>query len=840
MYKGTGLQSTSPIKIFLLICLIIFSTEIVSAQSVYYVSSQGDDSKTGISESSAWRTIGKVNSVRFNPGDIVNFKSGQKFWDAVLDCKTGVTYTTYGGSAKAVIGDSVGTEISDATIQINNENVTIRNLKIYGYANAARVIVYTKGGLTIDNCEIIGGKNSHDFYAIGIKCNANDITKQVNITHNIIRDFYKGMYFNRPYNIDVSYNIIYNIFRWDGYQNIGGMAIQSSNNGLTDAFNCAYTFHIHHNEIYNFEHSALGTGSVSRVLIEYNYIHDNLDERLYMGGMKHGTVGKFYDNTDLTTGAVGTIFRYNYVYNLYRRGLAGYTYGRPTIANIKAGIPNVISSGGSNTMASYVTSEGGTFSGQPDAILSGLGYGNVWVHNNIFYKSDHQVLNRGYTKFDPSTGLGGSGNEGAFRTDLPAYFVNNTVLDYGDHNTGVTDQYGLIYGEVSNQAPTKVYNNIFDLENKSALTAGIYKEDQTSVDYNIYPQRTGVFINDVSDPPSNSNVATWWRHTTNLASGNGEKYLTSPDWIDTSSKIFITNIGPSGVYIPDVRIKTNGNAYNTGKVYDTIGDTYTDIYGTHQMGKDPTGRSFAYDILGNLRATNDIGAVGSGNDGGLKVILEAAFQNGQMETTLSASNLLPLNQPYSVSPWNVNDNSILNHVSPNYVDWILVQLKDNLTSTKYSKAAILTKYGTVINSDGTAFSFSNITSGQYYIVIRHRNHISIMSSTKIQINNNEVVKYDFTDSQSKAYGDNSMADLGNGKYGMIAGDDNADGIVNDTDFTLVSGNIFAYGYTQGDVDMNGVVNVLDYYFINKNMSKSSNSNLNISYLAPDSKIHSAK
>ena len=102
-----------------------------------------------------------------------------------------------------------------------------------------------------------------------------------------------------------------------------------------------------------------------------------------------------------------------------------------------------------------------------------------------------------------------------------------------------------------------------------------------------------------------------------------------------------------------------------------------------------------------------------------------------------------------------------------------------------------------------------------------------MSSVKVQINNNEEVKYDFTDSESRAYGENSMADLGNGKYAMIAGDANSDGVINDFDYSVVVNNIFSRSYAQGDLDMNGIVNVLDYYFINKNMSRSSNSYLNL-------------
>ncbi len=42
-----------------------------------------------------------------------------------------------------------------------------------------------------------------------------------------------------------------------------------------------------------------------------------------------------------------------------------------------------------------------------------------------------------------------------------------------------------------------------------------------------------------------------------------------------------------------------------------------------------------------------------------------------------------------------------------------------------------------------------------------------------------------------------MADLGNGKYGMIAGDANADGIINDLDFKTVAAILFSAGYTLG-------------------------------------------
>jgi hypothetical protein len=45
----------------------------------YFVSPKGNDSKSGTSTSQAWRTINKVNSKQFSPGDRIYFQGGQTF-----------------------------------------------------------------------------------------------------------------------------------------------------------------------------------------------------------------------------------------------------------------------------------------------------------------------------------------------------------------------------------------------------------------------------------------------------------------------------------------------------------------------------------------------------------------------------------------------------------------------------------------------------------------------------------------------------------------------------------------------------------------------------------------
>lgn len=80
------------------------------AQSVYYVSSTGNDTNTGKSISLPWKTIDKVNSMMssFVPGDSIVFKCGEVFRGELIITKSGTSnakiyFGSYGTGAKPVI-----------------------------------------------------------------------------------------------------------------------------------------------------------------------------------------------------------------------------------------------------------------------------------------------------------------------------------------------------------------------------------------------------------------------------------------------------------------------------------------------------------------------------------------------------------------------------------------------------------------------------------------------------------------------------------------------------------------------------------------------------------------
>lgn len=203
-----------------------------------------------------------------------------------------------------------------------------------------------------------------------------------------------------------------------------------------------------------------------------------------------------------------------------------------------------------------------------------------------------------------------------------------------------------------------------------------------------------------------------------------------------------------------------------------------------------------------------------------KVFMQGTYSDGQMNSTLNDLSQLPMQQPYNISPWNYNGYESVTTVPLGVVDWVLVELRNDTSaaSSVFKRAAFITADGYIVDLDGTSpVVFNGISSSNYYIVLRHRNHLSIMSANKILLSGTSSL-YDFTQSKASAYG-NDLAALGNNKYGMYAGDGDANGSVNILDYSSVGNNLFQAGYKMGDLDMNGIINILDYGKTNQNLLK---------------------
>ncbi|OWY21141.1 choice-of-anchor B family protein [Sphingobacteriales bacterium UPWRP_1] len=204
-------------------------------------------------------------------------------------------------------------------------------------------------------------------------------------------------------------------------------------------------------------------------------------------------------------------------------------------------------------------------------------------------------------------------------------------------------------------------------------------------------------------------------------------------------------------------------------------------------------------------------------------LLEGAFlPPDSMRTQLRQLNLLPLQQPYNQPPWNYNGAETATQFAPDVVDWVLLELRnaDNNTQIVAQKAALLLKNGIVADVNGSAGSvlFDNLPPNTtYYIALRHRNHLPVMSAVPVTLPNN--VPYNFSTTAQQALGANQQKAVAPGVFALKAADFNANGIISSADFNLYFLQASATGqYNPADAELNGSVTISDFNLLAGNMS----------------------
>jgi hypothetical protein len=212
-----------------------------------------------------------------------------------------------------------------------------------------------------------------------------------------------------------------------------------------------------------------------------------------------------------------------------------------------------------------------------------------------------------------------------------------------------------------------------------------------------------------------------------------------------------------------------------------------------------------------------------------KVFLEGPYSGGgTMTTSLNINNLIPLNSntAYSTTTYGYTESVVSSIPNSNIVDWVLIELRTGTGSgTKVAtRAAFLKNDGTIVDSVGSSpVAFAGVSAGNYYIVVRHRNHLAIMSANSVALSGSSLF-YNFTTGQSQAYtsGTDPMVALTGGGYGMIAGDANTSAIITAADISPIIANLNTSVYIGADVNMSAIVTAADITKIISNLNKATN------------------
>jgi hypothetical protein len=171
----------------------------------------------------------------------------------------------------------------------------------------------------------------------------------------------------------------------------------------------------------------------------------------------------------------------------------------------------------------------------------------------------------------------------------------------------------------------------------------------------------------------------------------------------------------------------------------------------------------------------------------LRAALDGALPSGTIMTDgLRAANLVPVNQPYTAlgytfvgSPTNVTITPALLSVTGNnaIVDWVVVELRNATTpaTVVYSKPALLQRDGDVIDADGNPHVNMPVTAGNYYVALRHRNHLAMMTGTARALTVDPTANtIDFRTASTTTYGTNARVLKGT-VYCLWAGDATGNG-----------------------------------------------------------------
>ena len=197
---------------------------------------------------------------------------------------------------------------------------------------------------------------------------------------------------------------------------------------------------------------------------------------------------------------------------------------------------------------------------------------------------------------------------------------------------------------------------------------------------------------------------------------------------------------------------------------------------------------------------------------------------GRMNDQLRAAEMIPQQDPYTMAgsvpvlspPSQFLDPGLLAVSGDSaVVDWVWLDIMpaDDPTQVVSAKAALILANGTVNDTYGKVTVDMNCGAGQYYLRIRHRNHLAVTLAEPITLGA-DPISIDLTDPATPTFGTNAQKEV-NGVMMLWPGDANGDGVVkyvgagNDRNPLLIMMNgvptSTISGYHLEDINMDGVV-----------------------------------
>ncbi|MEM9819883.1 MAG: hypothetical protein AAF985_02380 [Bacteroidota bacterium] len=195
-----------------------------------------------------------------------------------------------------------------------------------------------------------------------------------------------------------------------------------------------------------------------------------------------------------------------------------------------------------------------------------------------------------------------------------------------------------------------------------------------------------------------------------------------------------------------------------------------------------------------------------------KAFLEGPYSSasGLMEDELRQLNLIPGNSPFAGTSETLSSDVLTITGNDAVVDWILIELRSAVDQSEvlHSQAALLQRDGDIVATNGISpVKFADAAAAAYYIAIRHRNHLGVVTANTYSLSTNST-SIDFSSGATAVYGSNSQINIG-GILCLYGADTDGSGAVDATDRSNAWNNRNQNGYLNSDCNLDGVVNASD-------------------------------
>lgn len=299
-------------------------------------------------------------------------------------------------------------------------------------------------------------------------------------------------------------------------------------------------------------------------------------------------------------------------------------------------------------------------------------------------------------------------------------FCENSEID-SCYNTGNIDGASRIGGLVGNNDNSTLRNSfstgtVSGTATPTTVVGGIVGWNQnTSEISNCYSRGDVSGINfvgglvgnnhaPINDGYSSGNVSGTGSLVGGLT-GNNISAVSNSFW-DTETSTKATSSGGIGKTTAEMKTNTTFLSANWDSDVWNIGDGINDGY-PYLAWQNPNGTKLA------------------GLNVSITVFLEGPYSSGTMSTSLNGT--LSTDSPYTEDPRSVSS------IPADVVDWALIELRDKGNSSNIiaSRSAFILKTGQIVDLNGVDPVNFLTPEDDYFIAVKHRNHLKILSSNAV-------------------------------------------------------------------------------------------------------------